>query len=433
VSVSVDNLQDEFHKPAHDITTAITLTLLFRIVGALIFGTISDRYGRKWPLVCNLLLMSAFQLGAGFAQTFGQFLVLRSFSGIFIGGIWGVTTSNVLENVPLEARGFISGVLQQGYAAGYIIAAAVNLSIVPQAKGGWRALFWIACGLSFATACFRALLPESEHFLQAEKDDRTRRTTKTERFSKEIKGTLKRDWLLCIYAVLLMGGLTFLSHASQDLYPTFLQTTKGFIPRGIKVSTIFGNLGGTAGSLAAGHLSQRFGRRLAIINMVLMVGAYIPLWVLPNSFFWIANGVFCMQSAVQGAWGVIPIYLAEISPPALRATFPGVAYALGNMISSASVGIERVAEERFKTTIVRDGQSTIVPDYTKIQEIFIGLVALVVVVITLLGPENHGSRFEQHEAALEDAVVIDSLTQRSKNDAGSKSSNVIIELEKEGV
>jgi len=227
VSVSVDNLQDEFHKPAHDITTAITLTLLFRIVGAIIFGTISDRYGRKWPLVCNLLLMSAFQLGAGFAQTFGQFLVLRSFSGIFIGGIWGVTTSNVLENVPLEARGFISGVLQQGYAAGYIIAAAVNLSIVPQAKGGWRALFWIACGLSFATASFRALLPESEHFLQAEKDDRTRRTTKTERFSKEIKGTLKRDWLLCIYAVLLMGGLTFLSHASQDLYPTFFTDDEG--------------------------------------------------------------------------------------------------------------------------------------------------------------------------------------------------------------
>ena len=132
--------------------------------------------------------------------------MLRSFSGIFIGGIWGIATSSVLENVPLEARGFISGVLQQGYAAGYIIAAAINLSVVPEAKGGWRALFWLACGFSFATACFRALLPESEHFLQAEKDDRARRTRKREKISKEIKGTLKRDWLLCIYAVLLMGG-----------------------------------------------------------------------------------------------------------------------------------------------------------------------------------------------------------------------------------
>lgn len=173
------------------------------------FGIFSDRYGRKWPLVCNLLLISSLELCVGFVQTFRQFLALRSLFGIGMGGIWGLAASTALENLPVEARGVASGVLQQGYACGYLIAALVSLLIVPHATQGWRVMFWTACGISFTTACLRALLPESEYVLRAREVERysgTDTSKKTKAFIKDIKEMLKQHWALCIYAVLLMAG-----------------------------------------------------------------------------------------------------------------------------------------------------------------------------------------------------------------------------------
>ncbi|EIM81380.1 MFS general substrate transporter [Stereum hirsutum FP-91666 SS1] len=405
VSLSVSRLAAQFDRDTSHITTAITLTLLFRSVGAVLFGVFSDRFGRKWPLVFNLLMISVLELGSGFVNTFRAFLAVRSLFGIAMGGIWGLAASTALENLPVETRGLASGVLQQGYAVGYLLAAVISLTLVPETTTTWRSLFWCASGISAFAAFIRALVPESEIFLKAREIERKRGATtgkKTKVFIHETGQMLKKHWLLCIYAVLLMTGFNFLSHGSQDLYPTYLEKSKGFSDHSATVATIIGNCGAIAGGAVAGYLSQYLGRRLTIIGFTLLIGAFIPLWIIPSSFSGLAAGAFCIQFGVQGAWGVIPIQLAEMSPPGFRATFPGVAYQLGNMVSSASAQIEATGGNNLKTTITQNGVTTVVPDYAKVQGILIGVVAAFVVFITIIGPENHGAHFEKHKTAFEE-------------------------------
>ncbi|KAH9954960.1 MFS general substrate transporter [Russula dissimulans] len=406
VALSVTRLQTQFHKAEPSaITTAITLTLLVRSIGAVIFGILSDRFGRKWPLVANLLLCSVVQLGTSFVQTFHQFLAVRTLFGIAMGGVWGLASSTALENLPAEARGLASGVLQQGYALGYLISASLNLALVPHTHHSWRALFWFTSAVSAAAACLRALVPESEVFLRAKAQERALGTStgkKTKVFIQQIRTMLKAHWTLCLYAVLLMAGFNFLSHGSQDLYPTYLKDSKGFDDYHAIVATIIGNIGAIIGGAIAGSISQHIGRRLTIILFVMWAGAFIPLWILPSGFKTLAAGAFCVQFGVQGAWGVIPIQLAEMSPPGFRATFPGVAYQLGNMISAASAQIEAIGGNHLKTTIIKNGRPTVVPDYATVQGILLGAISAFVIFITVIGPENHGSNFEQEKAAFED-------------------------------
>lgn len=182
----------------------------------MIFGFISDRFGRKWPLVANLVLISVLQLGSGFVQTFKQFLAVRSLFGIAMGGIWGLAVSTALENLPFEARGLASGLLQQGYAFGCLLVSCINLKLVPVTATGWRTLFWTGSGISMFVAIIRVFLPESEVFLRAQDAERARGTNtamRTKVFWKETKTMLKRHWLLCIYAVLLMSGV-YLKYSS---------------------------------------------------------------------------------------------------------------------------------------------------------------------------------------------------------------------------
>ena len=190
----------------------------------------------------------------------------------------------------------------------------------------------------------RAITPESELFLRAKAQRESANTShKTRVFLHETKVMLKRHWMLCIYAILLMTGFNFLSHGSQDLYPTYLRDSKGFTSDQATKATIIGNCGAVAGGAVAGWASQYLGRRLTIVIFVLTIGAFIPLWILPEGFSALSAGAFCLQFGVQGAWGVIPIFLSEISPPAFRGTFPGVVYQIGNMVSSASAQIEASA------------------------------------------------------------------------------------------
>ncbi|KAI0766350.1 carboxylic acid transporter, partial [Trametes elegans] len=408
VSLSVTRLQEQFGRSTHDITTAITLTLLFRSIGAVVFGIISDRFGRKWPLIFNLLLISVLELGSGFVETFKAFLGVRSLFGIAMGGIWGLAASTALENLPVEVRGLASGVLQQGYAVGYLLAAVINLTLVPETSTTWRSLFWCGAGISAFAAFVRLLLPESAVFLRAKAAERARggsTSQKTRIFLHETWEMLKRHWLLCIYAVLLMTGFNFLSHGSQDIYPTYLTDAKLFTSHDATIATIIGNCGAIVGGAIAGWLSQYIGRRLTIIIFILLIGAFIPLWILPTSFGGLAAGAFFIQVGVQGAWGVIPIQLAEISPPAFRATFPGVAYQLGNMVSSASAQIEATGAANLHTTITdKNGQPKVVSDYATVQGILIGVVAAFVLIVTILGPENYGSHFEKSKAAFEEGA-----------------------------
>jgi len=304
-------------------------------------------------------------------------------------------------------------------------------------------LFWTASGISLFAAAIRAALPESQVFLRAkaaEKAQGLELTTgqKTKIFLHETKEMLKAHWLLCIYAVLLMTGFNFLSHGSQDLYPTYLQTSKNISANNSTIATIIGNCGAIAGGIIAGWVSQYIGRRLTIVIFVCLVGVFIPLWILPTSFSGLAAGAFCIQFGVQGAWGVIPIQLAEMSPPAFRATFPGVAYQLGNMVSSASAQIEATGGDNLKTTIIVDGKPQVVPDYATVQGILIGVVAAFVLIVTILGPENHGSHFEKAKTAIEEGggrgeLVEDDEKRRaggSGSGSDSRPTSVSVEDEK---
>ncbi|CDZ98630.1 Major facilitator superfamily domain, general substrate transporter [Phaffia rhodozyma] len=399
VSLSLTRLSEAFDKSTHALTTSITLTLLFRSLGAVLFGIIADRYGRKWTLVTNLCIIAALQLGSGFIPNggFKTFLAVRSLFGVAMGGIWGTSAATALEGLPVQTRGLMSGILQQGYAAGYLFACCVNLTVVQTSPHHWRVLFWIGSGLSLLAAIFRAVLPESAIFLQARAEQRAAEAApdyvpvnKTKVFFHELGQMLKAKWINCILAVMLMAGFNFLSHGSQDLYPTYLQVSKGFTPHSATLATIVGNCGAITGGMLAGYISQFLGRRLTIILFICFIGCMIPVWIIPTSFGGLAAGAFLVQFGVQGAWGVIPVYLNELSPPAFRGTFPGVAYQLGNMISSAAAQIETTAGESLKTVV--EGKT--VPDYAKIQGILIGVVAAWTIIFTILNGENHGSHFE---------------------------------------
>nr|GAT50182.1 MFS general substrate transporter [Mycena chlorophos] len=401
VSLSVTPLSEQFGRDTTEITQAITLTLLFRSVGAILFGILSDRFGRKWPLVFNLILVAVLSLGAGFCNTYQQFLAARSLFGIAMGGIWGLSASTALENLPVGLRGIASGWLQQGYSVGYLLAACISLKLVPAVRPGWRSLFWTAAGVSAFAALLRALLPESAVFQKArqaaEKHGVVSERDKTRVFLHETKEMLKRHWLLVVYMILLMTGFNFLAHGSQDLFPTYLEKTKGFSAHDATIATIISNCGAISGGFVAGYLSQYLGRRITIIIFLLLSGAFIPLWILPSSFGALAAGAFCVQFGVEGAWGVIPIHITELAPPAFRATFPGVAYQIGNMVSSASAQIEATGAAHLTTML----NGTVVPDYAKVQGIFIGCITAFTVLVTFIGPENHSSHFEKHRAAFD--------------------------------
>ncbi|KAJ9097302.1 hypothetical protein QFC21_004971 [Naganishia friedmannii] len=362
-------------------------------------GLLSDRFGRKWTLVGNLLLIAVFELGSSFCTNYGAFLGVRSMFGIAMGGIWGQAANTALENVPPQARGLVSGFLQQGYVVGYLIAAVVNLLLVPHTKHSWRALYWVGTGLSVFAAIFRACLPESRAFVEAKRESAMRENHneagKTKAFLRETKLMLKAQWKRAIWAVALMMLFNFLSHGSQDLYPTYLQKNKLFPSKLASKATIIANCGAVVGGIVFGYASQFSGRRLAIIVAIFWTGAFIPLWILPNSFGKLSAGAFFVQFGVQGAWGVVPIYLAETSPASFRASFGGIAYQLGNMISSASAQIEAKAGETLRVKV--HGKS--LPDYASVQGILIGIVLVLLLLVVLIGPDNHASHFEEAAVA----------------------------------
>jgi len=367
----------------------------------LIFGVLADRFGRKWTLVGNLLLIAVFELGSGFCNTYEQFLAVRSLFGVAMGGIWGQAAATALENVPVAARGICSGILQQGYSFGYLLAAVIKLGVVPKSQYSWRALYFIGAGFSVLAAIVRACLPESQQFIlarQEAKNNNLSSSAQSKAFGREIWMMLKTNWVRCIWAICIMTGFNFFSHGSQDLYPVYLQTTKGFTASNASKATIISNVGAIIGGTIAGYVSQYAGRRLAIIICLCYTACWIPLWILPDTFGGLAAGGFFIQSGVQGAWGVVPIYLGEISPPAFRASFGGLAYQLGNMASSAAAQIEATAGESLKL----DG--TTIPDYATIQAILIGAVIAWMLLMTLLGPESDGSHFEQAKVAYQDGA-----------------------------
>ncbi|KIM32985.1 hypothetical protein M408DRAFT_326659 [Serendipita vermifera MAFF 305830] len=401
VSLTVSDLAKDFGKSNADITWGITLVLMLRSVGAIIFGLAADRYGRKWPWVVNNILFIIFELATGFCQNFTQFLVVRSFYGIAMGGLYGNAAATALEDVPFEARGLISGMLQQGYAFGYLLAVVFARGLVNTTSHGWRPLFWFGACPPVLLIIFRLCLPETQAFLKRQEMRREGAGSGIEKtFVQEGRIALRRYWLMLIYLVLLMAGFNFMSHGSQDLYPTMLTNQLQFSADSVTITQVVANLGAITGGTIVGYCSEFFGRRLSIIAMCILGGALLyPYGFLTDER--IMAVAFFEQFAVQGAWGVIPIHLMELSPASFRTFVVGTSYQLGNLVSSASSTIEATAGERFPLPPTASGVKRYV--YGKVIAIFMGCVFAYVLLLTILGPERK-------DRAMEDSDGIEEIT-----------------------
>ncbi|KAJ5649990.1 uncharacterized protein N7484_003713 [Penicillium longicatenatum] len=401
VSLTTTELAEQFDKSVTDITWGITLVLMLRSVGAITFGIAADRWGRKWPFVVNQLLFVVLELGTGFCQTYKQFLACRSLFGIAMGGLYGNAAATALEDCPAEARGIVSGLLQQGYAFGYLLATAFARGLVGTTSHGWRPLYWFGACPPVLIIAFRLCLPETETFRRRQETREAVSGGVAQSFLAEGKVALKRHWLLLIYLVLLMAGFNFMSHGSQDLYPTMLKSQFNFSENAVTVTQVVANLGALSGGTICGWASQIFGRRFSIIVISIVGGALLYPYTFTTTHSVIAAAFF-EQFMVQGAWGVIPVHLMELSPGPIRTFAVGTAYQLGNLVSSASSTIESTIGERFPLPPSSTGTKRY--EYGKVICIFMGCVFAYTILITLVGPERLGRNFDaEHDADL--AVV----------------------------
>jgi SHS family lactate transporter-like MFS transporter len=336
----------EFHRPISHIAFTITATLALRPVGALVFGWIADRYGRRIPLMADVIFYSVVEVLSGLAPTYGWFLAMRALYGIGMGGEWGVGASLAMEAVSPRLRGLFSGLLQEGYAVGYLLAAAAFFFVFPHY--GWRAMFFLGGAPALLTIYIRTKVPESEAW-QRTRPDRSK-----------ISRAIGANWKMFAYLCALMTMMNFVSHGTQDMYPTFLEKTRGFDTRTVATIALIYNAGAILGGLMFGYLSDRLGRRRTMATAVICAGLLIPLWIYPGTVAMLTLGAFLMQFMVQGAWGVVPAHLAELSPPEVRGLFSGLAYQTGVLLASGAAVIEAVLAERFGYAATLAGVAAIV-------------------------------------------------------------------------
>ena len=363
----------EFNSDIKAVSVALTLTLAMRPLGALVFGMLADRYGRRPVLMAYILLFSIFELASAFAPSLVALLVLRAMFGFAMGGEWGLGASLTMETIPTKARGAVSGVLQMGYPSGFLLASIVYGLLFDHI--GWRGMFMVGVLPALLVIFIRRNVEESPAW------ERTRGQP------KKPLGALVRDhWLLFIYAVVLMTAFNFLSHGTQDLYPTFLQAQRKLDTHTVSIIVIIANIGAIMGAASFGPLCQRIGRRRAIITAALIALPIIPLWAFSTSLMPLAIGALLIQFCVQGAWGVIPVHLNELSPDQVRATFPAFTYQLGNLLASANATLQAGFAESHSG------------NYALALAMVAGIAALSVAALTFVGRENHGVEFGVVEA-----------------------------------
>ena len=322
----IKDVAKEFGVGREDVALAITLTLAFRALGAFIFGRLADRYGRRPVLMADIALYSVLGFATAFAPNLIAFLVIRALFGIAMGGEWGIGASLTMETVKPESRGFVSGLLQSGYPTGYLIASVVYGLLYTTI--GWRGLFMVGVIPALLIFYIRRSVPESPGW------------TPEHGRTGTVLNVLKRDWKIALYAILLMTAFNFFSHGTQDLYPTFLQVQHKFTPHVVGMIAVTYNIGAMLGGLTFGALSQYWGRRRTIVIAALLSLPMIYLWAYSETAVMLAIGAFLMQYFVQGAWGVIPAHLNELSPADARGTFPGTVYQLGNFIASSNAVLQ---------------------------------------------------------------------------------------------
>src|SRR5690348_146240 len=358
---------NDFHRSIPEISAAITASLITRPIGAFLFGLLADRYGRRLPLMLDVLFYSVIEVLSGFAPSFSVFIFLRLLYGIGMGGEWGVGASLALESVPEKHRGLISGFLQEGYAFGYLLAAIAFWLVFP--RFGWRAMFFIGGLPALLTLFIRFKVKESKAW----------EATASHLDWRTYRNSIFRNGKRFGYLVLLMAMVNFISHGTQDLYPTFLQSQRGYTPGTTALVTAISMIGAILGGILVGLYSDRRGRRRAMVISLLFGIILIPAWIAAPNFGVILLGAFLMQFMVQGAWGVIPAHINELSPDTLRGFFPGFAYQLGVVFAASSAQMEAVMARHLS--------------YGHAMGIFAAVVLAAGAVAIALGPEAHGIRF----------------------------------------
>jgi MFS transporter, SHS family, lactate transporter len=365
----VSALAAQFQTKVSAITEAIFLTLAMRPVGALLFGLMADRFGRRPTLMVNVVVYTAFEVASAFAPSMTVFLIIRALFGIGMGGEWGVGAALAFETLPAEGRGFFSGLLQEGYVVGYLVAALAYGTLFPML--GWRGMFVIGALPAAVVLYMLSKVEESPAWLQGRVAQRT---------GQKLARDIASHAGLFLFLVVLMFAFNSFSHGTQDLYPTFLQKNLEFSPKVVSFIAIVYNVGALLGGILFGTWSEQIGRRRAIVIAAILAIPVIPLWAYSRTVPMLALGGFLMQFMVQGAWGVIPAHLNELSPASVRGTLPGFAYQLGNLLSSRNAVIQaRVAEIRYAGT------------YSPVLAWTVVIVATLVGIVTISGKERRGT------------------------------------------
>jgi SHS family lactate transporter-like MFS transporter len=355
----------ELHSSRQVVVTAVLLTLAMRPVGALLFGRLGDRYGRKPALMWNILAYSVLEVASGFAPTMTTLLIVRALFGVAMGGEWGLGSALTMESIPASARGAVSGLLQVGYPSGYFLASLAVYLFYDRL--GWRYMFVLGVVPAALVFFIRMGIEESPAW-------RLRQAAP----QAGVLAVIAREWKLAVYAIILMTAFNFFSHGSQDAYPNFLKEQHHFDTHLTALLTAIGNVGAICGGLFFGALSERVGRRRSIVIAALLALPALPFWAFASTPLILGAGAFAMQIAVQGAWGVIPAHLNELSPPEIRATFPGVVYQLGNLLAAVNLNLQ---------VMIADAHGN---NYGLAMAIVVGCVALVISAMVMFGPEKRG-------------------------------------------
>ncbi len=366
----------EFEVGTAQITYALFLTLAARPLGALLFGRLADRFGRRPILMLDVVLFSIFELATAFASSLTALLVLRFLFGIAMGGEWGIGASLAMESIPAKARGAVSGLLQSGYPCGFFLAALANWLLVDHI--GWRGLFVVGAIPALLVLYIRRKVPESAVWEEGAK------AAKRPGLFEAMRG----QWKLAIYLMLLMMAFNMFSHGSQDMYHTFEEVNL-HLPTGSGTAFVLVallNLGALVGGLYFGALSERVGRRKAMMIAALLAIPVVPLWMYGGSLILLGLGAFLIQVMVQGAWGVVPTHLNELSPGAVRGTLPGFAYQMGNLLAAVTATAQTWIAQRHGG------------DFAFAMSAWMVSVALLLAVLLWLGPEARGVGFGHRES-----------------------------------
>ena len=361
------DIAKEFKADIPSVTATLFLTLAMRPVGAFLFGMVADRFGRRPTLMIDIMFYSVVEFISGFAPSLTALVILRGLYGIAMGGEWGVGASLTMETIPPKTRGIVSGLLQAGYPSGYLLAAVLYGTSYHFL--GWRGMFMVGALPAFLVLFIRRNVEESPAWEQR-KGQRS-----------GMGATIKGRWKLFIYVIILMTAFNSFSHGTQDIYPTFLQIQQKYPPQVVSTIAVIYNLGAILGGLVFGAFSEHIGRRRAIVTAALLTLPVIPLWAFSNNVVLLSMGAFLIQFFVQGAWGVIPVHLNELSPDSVRGTFPGFTYQLGNFFASKNGTIQT-------TLAVSYGNN-----YGLALAITAGIVAIAVAAVTAFGPEAQGVEF----------------------------------------